>query len=66
LNFIEEHNLHDALQDKALALMTLDPKRAVALLVQQTEFIKPYEVVSQHMNFDELVPLLEFYFHEEV
>lgn len=45
--FIEEHNLHDALQDKALALMTLDPKRAVALLVQQREFIKPSEVVSQ-------------------
>jgi hypothetical protein len=45
--FIEEHNLHDALQDKALPLMTLDPKRAVALLVQQREFIKPSEVVSQ-------------------
>jgi thiosulfate reductase cytochrome b subunit len=27
--------------------MTLDPKRAVALLVQQREFIKPSEVVSQ-------------------
>ena len=24
-----------------------------------------FETYSQHMNFDELVPLLKFYFHEE-
>eukprot|EP01018_Ginkgo_biloba_P020522 Gb_33564 [translate_table: standard] len=46
-DFIEKHNLYDALHDKAVALMRLDSKRAVALLVQHRSLIPPSEVVTQ-------------------
>lgn len=49
--FIEEHNLYDSLQGKAEALMNLDLKRAVVLLVQQRKFIPPSDVVSQLLKF---------------
>ncbi|KAL5715636.1 Vacuolar protein sorting-associated protein 41 [Ranunculus cassubicifolius] len=45
--FIEKYNLHDAILDKVVQLMTLDSKRAVPLLIQYRDLISPSEVVSQ-------------------
>ncbi|KAH0667020.1 hypothetical protein KY285_028226 [Solanum tuberosum] len=46
-DFIEKHNLHDAVREKVLQLMMIDCKRAVLLLIQQRDLIPPSEVVSQ-------------------
>ncbi|KAL3335965.1 hypothetical protein AABB24_031943 [Solanum stoloniferum] len=46
-DFIEKHNLHDAVREKVLQLMMTDCKRAVLLLIQQRDLIPPSEVVSQ-------------------
>ncbi|XP_042511507.1 vacuolar protein sorting-associated protein 41 homolog isoform X2 [Macadamia integrifolia] len=49
-NFIEKHNLHDAIHDKVVQLMVLDCKRAVSLLIQHKDMITPSEVVSQILD----------------
>ncbi|XP_077247070.1 vacuolar protein sorting 41 [Tasmannia lanceolata] len=46
-DFIEKHNLHDAIHEKVVQLMILDCKRAVSLLIQHRDLITPSEVVSQ-------------------
>ncbi|XP_009787110.1 vacuolar protein sorting-associated protein 41 homolog [Nicotiana sylvestris] len=46
-DFIEKHNLHDAVREKVVQLMMIDCKRAVLLLIQQRDLIPPSEVVSQ-------------------
>ncbi|XP_016478552.1 vacuolar protein sorting-associated protein 41 homolog [Nicotiana tabacum] len=46
-DFIEKHNLHDAVREKVVQLMMIDCKRAVLLLIQQRDLISPSEVVSQ-------------------
>ncbi|VAH54201.1 unnamed protein product [Triticum turgidum subsp. durum] len=48
--FIEKHNLHDAIHDKVVNLMLLDCKRAVHLLIQHRDIIPPYEVVEQLLH----------------
>lgn len=66
-DFIEKHNLHDSLHDKALSLMQLDGKKGVALLVQHRYAVPPYEVVSQlqKAGTDEKYRyLLHLYLHE--
>ncbi|KAL5709701.1 Vacuolar protein sorting-associated protein 41 [Ranunculus cassubicifolius] len=45
--FIEKYNLHDAIRDKVVQLMTLDSKRAVHLYIQHRDLISPSEVVTQ-------------------
>ncbi|PKA65181.1 Vacuolar protein sorting-associated protein 41 like [Apostasia shenzhenica] len=45
--FIEKHNLHDAVHDKVMQLMMLDTKRAVSLLIHHRDLIAPPEVVEQ-------------------
>ncbi|OAY38116.1 vacuolar protein sorting-associated protein 41 homolog [Manihot esculenta] len=45
--FIEKHNLHDAIREKVVQLMMLDCKRAVPLFIQNKDLIPPAEVVSQ-------------------
>lgn len=45
--FIDKHNLHDAIQDKVVQLMVLDSKRTVSLLIQHRDTIPPSEVVGQ-------------------
>ncbi|KAK9279527.1 hypothetical protein L1049_013206 [Liquidambar formosana] len=49
-DFIEKHDLHDAVREKVVQLMMLDCKRAVHLLIQHRDFITPSEVVSQLLN----------------
>ncbi|CAM8892626.1 unnamed protein product [Rhodiola kirilowii] len=49
-DFIEKHNLQDAIHEKVVQLMMLDCNRAVNLLVQQREIITPPEVVSQLLH----------------
>jgi hypothetical protein len=46
-DFIEKHNLHDAVREKVVQLMMIDCKRAVPLLTQHRDLIIPSEVVSQ-------------------
>ncbi|XP_060174078.1 vacuolar protein sorting-associated protein 41 homolog isoform X1 [Lycium barbarum] len=46
-DFIEKHNLHDAVREKVVQLMMIDCKRAVLLLIQLRDLIPPSEVVSQ-------------------
>ncbi|KAM0945251.1 putative chromatin regulator PHD family [Dioscorea sansibarensis] len=46
-DFIEKHNLHDAIHDKVVQLMILDCKRAVTLFIQNRDIISPSEVVTQ-------------------
>ncbi|XP_004250993.1 vacuolar protein sorting-associated protein 41 homolog [Solanum lycopersicum] len=48
-DFIEKHNLHDAVREKVVQLMMVDSKRAIPLLIQHRDFIYPPEVVSQLM-----------------
>ncbi|GFZ20378.1 vacuolar protein sorting 41 [Actinidia rufa] len=46
-DFIEKHNLHDAVCEKVVQLIMIDCKRAVPLLTQHRDLINPSEVVSQ-------------------
>ncbi|XAR60055.1 hypothetical protein NMG60_11033287 [Bertholletia excelsa] len=46
-DFIEKHNLHDAIHEKVVQLMMIDCKRAVPLMTQHRDLITPAEVVSQ-------------------
>ncbi|CAH9072753.1 unnamed protein product [Cuscuta europaea] len=46
-DFIEKHNLHDAVSEKVAQLMMVDSKRAIPLLIQHKDLIPPPEVVSQ-------------------
>lgn len=46
-DFIEKHNLHDAIREKVVQLMMLDSKRATSVLIQQRDLITPSDVVSQ-------------------
>ncbi|XP_051220094.1 vacuolar protein sorting-associated protein 41 homolog isoform X1 [Lolium perenne] len=48
--FIEKHNLHDAIHDKVVNLMILDSKRAIHLLIQHRDIIPPFEVVEQLLH----------------
>ncbi|KAI9080167.1 hypothetical protein K1719_037845 [Acacia pycnantha] len=51
-DFIDKHNLHEAVQEKVVQLMMLDCKRAVALFIQNRDFISSTEVVKQLLNGD--------------
>ncbi|CAK9150480.1 unnamed protein product [Ilex paraguariensis] len=46
-DFIEKHDLHDAIREKVAQLMMIDCKRAIPLLIQHRDLITPSEVVSQ-------------------
>ncbi|KAL9272324.1 Vacuolar protein sorting-associated protein 41-like protein [Drosera capensis] len=46
-DFIEKHNLHDAIREKVVQLMMLDRKCTVSLLIQHRDLITPSDVVSQ-------------------
>ncbi|KAL7240443.1 hypothetical protein ACSBR2_006152 [Camellia fascicularis] len=46
-DFLEKHNLHDALREKVVQLMMTDCKRAVPLLTQHRDLITASKVVSQ-------------------
>ncbi|KAK4763529.1 hypothetical protein SAY87_012967 [Trapa incisa] len=46
-DFIERHELQDAMHEKVVQLMMLDCKRAVPLFIQNKDTIAPSEVVSQ-------------------
>ncbi|XP_021899074.1 vacuolar protein sorting-associated protein 41 homolog [Carica papaya] len=48
--FIEKHNLHDAIREKVVQLMMLDCKHAVPLFIQNKDVITPTEVVSKLLN----------------
>ncbi|KAF0912218.1 hypothetical protein E2562_013172 [Oryza meyeriana var. granulata] len=64
--FIEKHNLHDAIHDKVVNLMTLDSKRAVNLLIQHRDTITPNEVVGQLLHTSKSCDkrhLLHLYLH---
>ncbi|KAL4591640.1 hypothetical protein LXL04_004610 [Taraxacum kok-saghyz] len=61
--FIEKHNLHDAVPEKVAHLMSIDHKRTVALLVQHRDMITPAEVVSQLLAARKQVDS-RFYLHE--
>ncbi|KAH1225318.1 Vacuolar protein sorting-associated protein 41 [Glycine max] len=52
-DFIDKHNLHDAIRGKVVQLMRLDCKRAVPLLIQNRDLISPPEVVKQLLNADD-------------
>ncbi|PKI63407.1 hypothetical protein CRG98_016212, partial [Punica granatum] len=49
-DFIEKHDLQDAIREKVVQLMMLDPKRAVPLFIQNRDLITPSEVVLQLMS----------------
>uniref|UniRef100_A0A7N2KMA0 Vacuolar protein sorting-associated protein 41 homolog n=1 Tax=Quercus lobata TaxID=97700 RepID=A0A7N2KMA0_QUELO len=49
-DFIEKHNLQDAIQEKVVQLMMIDCKHAVPLLIQNKDVITPSDVVSQLLN----------------
>ncbi|XP_027340722.1 vacuolar protein sorting-associated protein 41 homolog isoform X3 [Abrus precatorius] len=51
-DFIDKHNLHDAIREKVVQLMMLDCKRAVSLLIQNKDIISPPEVVKQLLDAD--------------
>ncbi|CAK9872351.1 unnamed protein product [Sphagnum jensenii] len=46
-DFIQQHNLYSAIHNKVVPLMRLDGKQAVQLLVNQSNRIEAFEVVSQ-------------------
>ncbi|KAL0460606.1 UNVERIFIED_CONTAM: Vacuolar protein sorting-associated protein 41 [Sesamum latifolium] len=46
-DFIENHDLHDAIREKVAQLMMIDCKRAVPLFIQHRDLISPSDVVSQ-------------------
>ncbi|CAM6008740.1 unnamed protein product [Sphagnum balticum] len=46
-DFIQQHNLYAAIHNKVVPLMRLDGKQAVQLLVNQSNRIEAFEVVSQ-------------------
>ncbi|CAA2955632.1 vacuolar sorting-associated 41 homolog [Olea europaea subsp. europaea] len=48
-DFVEKHNLHDAICEKVAQLMRIDSKRAIPLLIQHRDRISPQDVVSQLM-----------------
>ncbi|XP_047317106.1 vacuolar protein sorting-associated protein 41 homolog [Impatiens glandulifera] len=65
-DFIEKHNLHDAIREKVAQLMLVDCKRAVPLLIQYRDLITPSEVVSQLLavgNKSDSRYLLHLYLH---
>ncbi|KAI4334309.1 hypothetical protein L6164_019020 [Bauhinia variegata] len=65
-DFIDKHNLHDAVRKKVVQLMMLDCKRAVPLLIQKRELIGPPEVVKQLLNArnkDDCRYFLHLYLH---
>nr|GMD71306.1 vacuolar protein sorting-associated protein 41 homolog [Ipomoea batatas] len=65
-DFIEKHNLHDAVSEKVAQLMMIDCKRAIPLLIQHRDLIPPPEVVSQLMaaeNKDDSRYLMHLYLH---
>ncbi|XP_044482383.1 vacuolar protein sorting-associated protein 41 homolog [Mangifera indica] len=49
-DFIEKHNLQDALREKVVQLVLLDCKRAVPLLIQNKNVIAPSEVIAQLLD----------------
>ncbi|KAI5575746.1 hypothetical protein BDE02_09G001100 [Populus trichocarpa] len=49
-DFIEKHDLNDAIREKVVQLMMLDCKRAVPLLIQNKDLISPPDVVSKLLN----------------
>ncbi|KAJ6344892.1 hypothetical protein OIU78_007725 [Salix suchowensis] len=49
-DFIEKHDLHDAIREKVVQLMMLDCKCTVPLLIQNKDLISPPDVVSQLLN----------------
>ncbi|CAL0304043.1 unnamed protein product [Lupinus luteus] len=49
-DFIEKHNLHDEIHEKAVQLMMLDCKHAVSLLIQNRDLISPPDVVKQILD----------------
>ncbi|TKY48587.1 Vacuolar protein sorting-associated protein 41-like [Spatholobus suberectus] len=51
-DFIDKHNLHDAIREKVVQLMMLDCRRAVSLLIQNKDIISPPEVVKQLLDAD--------------
>uniref|UniRef100_A0A0D9XYG1 Vacuolar protein sorting-associated protein 41 homolog n=2 Tax=Leersia perrieri TaxID=77586 RepID=A0A0D9XYG1_9ORYZ len=64
--FIEKHNLHNAVHDKVVNLMTLDIKRTVNLLIQHRDTIPPNEVVGQLLHTSKSCDkkhLLHLYLH---
>ncbi|KAL0436968.1 UNVERIFIED_CONTAM: Vacuolar protein sorting-associated protein 41 [Sesamum radiatum] len=46
-DFIDNHDLHDAIREKVAQLMMIDCKRAVPLFIQHRDLISPSDVVSQ-------------------
>jgi hypothetical protein len=46
-DFIQQHNLYAAIHNKVVPLMRLDGTQAVQLLVNQSNKIEAFEVVSQ-------------------
>ncbi|XP_019199476.1 PREDICTED: vacuolar protein sorting-associated protein 41 homolog isoform X2 [Ipomoea nil] len=65
-DFIEKHNLHDAVSEKVAQLMMIDCKRAIPLLLQHRDLIPPPEVVSQLMaagNEGDSRYLMHLYLH---
>ncbi|KAJ8485600.1 hypothetical protein OPV22_018085 [Ensete ventricosum] len=65
-DFIEKHNLHDAIHDKVVELMILDSKRAVHVLILHRDFIPPSEVVGQLLGASKKCDeksLLHLYLH---
>ncbi|CAA0813525.1 Vacuolar protein sorting-associated protein 41 homolog [Striga hermonthica] len=46
-DFIDKHNLHDAIREKVAQLMLIDCKRAIPLFIQHRDLISPSDVVSQ-------------------
>nr|DAD47157.1 TPA_asm: hypothetical protein HUJ06_017094 [Nelumbo nucifera] len=47
-DFIDKHNLHDAISDKVVQLMLVDCRRAVSLLIQHRGLITPSECDSRY------------------
>ncbi|GER55616.1 vacuolar protein sorting-associated protein, partial [Striga asiatica] len=46
-DFIDKHNLHDAIREKVAQLMLIDNKHAIPLFIQHRDLISPSDVVSQ-------------------
>lgn len=64
--FIEQHNLYGSIHDKVVHLMRLNGKRAVQMLINQSDSIDATEVVSQLQKEDqdgELRKYLHLYLH---
>jgi hypothetical protein len=65
-DFIERHNLYRSIHDKVVPLMTLNGKRTVQMLINQSDSIEPSEVVSQLQKEDtdgKLREYLHLYLH---